>query len=62
MREPLAVLDDHWRLTSVNRAFQDMFRITPESLRGVSLFELGEWREHAALLRERLERSPEHPW
>lgn len=55
IREPLAVLDGDLRVSTVNRAFRDFFRVSPRETEGRRIYELGDGQWDMPRLRELLE-------
>jgi two-component system CheB/CheR fusion protein len=55
VREPLAVLDSDLRVVTVNRAFYDTFRVSPEEVQTRGIFDLGEGAWDHPALRQLLE-------
>lgn len=55
VREPLVVLDSDLRVVTVNRAFYDTFRVSPEEVQTRGIFDLGEGAWDHPALRQLLE-------
>lgn len=55
-REPIVVLDDQFRISIANPAFYRAFRLDPQQVETVSLFDLNAGRWNIPGLRERLQR------
>jgi two-component system CheB/CheR fusion protein len=56
IRESLLVLDVNFRVDRANRSFYETFKLTPERVKGRSLFELGEGQWDIGKLRDLLTR------
>ena len=56
VREPLLVLDSHFRIVSGNKAFYETFGISRQQSEGVPVFELGNGQWNIPELRELLEK------
>ena len=56
VREPLLVLDSHFRIVSGNRSFYETFGISSQQSEGVPVFELGNGQWNIPELRELLEK------
>ena len=55
VREPLAVLDTHLRVISVNHSFYETFKVTPEDTEGALIYNLGNRQWNIPELRVLLE-------
>jgi DNA-binding CsgD family transcriptional regulator len=55
LREPIMILDDHFRVVTVNNRFADTFRVQAENVRGRMIYEIGEHQWDIAELQILLE-------